>query len=820
MMMIKKYSYLRILITGFMVTSIILGTTAQNKKSLSANLTNKSENKEWKILGPGAGGGVFIPAISPFDTSFVFSKGDMTGAFVTHDSGKNWKLFNLMSLVKDFEFDPNDPNVVYAASRGYLYEEDRGSGLTMLYKSENRGKTWNVIYPDIKNIAPLEKLQSTSFLPSELVKGMPDGSIDLIKVDPANNSRIYLGLSPLRQYIEKLPENTPHMTFLMRTENKGKDWKLITKIPGTEVLGIFPHCLNADGGDDLTVITDETCVKVDRNTGKTIQLPQPDGKITKAECGYVSGKTILFVTSEVKGNKQSGGFKGGVYRSDDGGQHWININGKFLTKLGADLFPTIRTISVCEKHPETVYISVTTYARGQEAGLKTRYEIYKTIDFGDSWKNVYSANSSEVLSHNFNDSWLNKNYGPGWGGDILTMGVAPTDPNICYATDYGQAYKTSNGGMTWNQVCSRNNPDGSVSSTGLDLTCCYGVIFDPFDKNHLIVSYIDIGLFHSYDGGKSWKQLITGIPKDWVNTCYHVTFDPKVKQRVWSTWANQHSLPRKSQFGDGKFQGHSGGVAYSVDGGKNWQKYSNGLPENCIATDLLLDQSSAENSRTLYLSTFNQGVYKSSDGGKSWVSASNGLKDNRYAWEIRMAGKRIYLLCVRGYRGETSIDGKVYYSDNNAGTWKESVLPVGVTGPTDILIDPKNPEHIYLTCWPKHENGVDVCGGVYETDNGCKSWKQCFDQRIRVSAVAFDPSDTHTIYIITFQNAAYRSSDSGKTWNRISGYRFKWGQCPIPDPNNPGMLYLTTYGVSVYHGPEAGTFVEFGKIENIPESWW
>ena len=33
----------------------------------------------------------------------------------------------------------------------------------------DRGKTWNVIYPDISKIAPLEKLQSMSFLPSELV---------------------------------------------------------------------------------------------------------------------------------------------------------------------------------------------------------------------------------------------------------------------------------------------------------------------------------------------------------------------------------------------------------------------------------------------------------------------------------------------------------------------------------------------------------------------------------------------------------------------------------------------------------------------------
>ena len=53
-----------------------------------------------------------------------------------------------------------------------------------------------------------------------------------------------------------------------------------------------------------------------------------------------------------------------------------------------------------------------------------------------------------------------------------------------------------------------------------------GVVFDPFDKNHLIISYIDIGLFHSFDRGKSWFHNVEGIPGNWVNTCYDVTFDP------------------------------------------------------------------------------------------------------------------------------------------------------------------------------------------------------------------------------------------------------------------------------------------------------
>jgi hypothetical protein len=147
-------------------------------------------------------------------------------------------------------------------------------------------------------------------------------------------------------------------------------------------------------------------------------------------------------------------------------------------------------------------------------------------------------------------------------------------------------------------------------------------------------------------------------------------------------------------------------------------------------------------------------------------------------------------------------------------------MPEGVTAPGDLLVDPDSPEHMYLSCWPKHDNEADICGGVYVTHDGGKNWKQCFDERIRVFAAAFDPSDNTKLYINTFQNAAYRSQDAGRSWSRIEGYRFKWGHCPVPDPNNPEMLYLTTYGMSVCYGPAAGSNVEFGRIENIPPSWW
>ncbi len=147
-------------------------------------------------------------------------------------------------------------------------------------------------------------------------------------------------------------------------------------------------------------------------------------------------------------------------------------------------------------------------------------------------------------------------------------------------------------------------------------------------------------------------------------------------------------------------------------------------------------------------------------------------------------------------------------------------LPEGVSGPHDLLIDPKHPKTILVSCWPRTENGNDINGGVIKTTDGGKSWQQVFDERVRVNSAGLDPEHPNVIYINTFQNSAYRSIDSGTTWQRIEGYRFKWGQRAVPDINNPGMLFLTTYGGSVFYGPAEGTPGTPDDIVNMPEGWW
>jgi hypothetical protein len=66
----------------------------------------------WSVIGPGGGGAQFLPTVSPHDTRTVLTRCDMTGAYISHDAGASWRMFNLRGVVSFFVFDPRDRNVI------------------------------------------------------------------------------------------------------------------------------------------------------------------------------------------------------------------------------------------------------------------------------------------------------------------------------------------------------------------------------------------------------------------------------------------------------------------------------------------------------------------------------------------------------------------------------------------------------------------------------------------------------------------------------------------------------------------------------------
>jgi hypothetical protein len=60
------------------------------------------------------------------------------------------------------------------------------------------------------------------------------------------------------------------------------------------------------------------------------------------------------------------------------------------------------------------------------------------------------------------------------------------------------------------------------------------------------------------------------------------------------------------------------------------------------------------------------------------------------------------------------------------------------------------------------------------------------------------------MYAAGFESSAWRSVDRGEHWTRIPGFNFKWGHRVILDPKDPGKIYVTTFGGSVWHGRANG----------------
>src|SRR5438045_6498534 len=87
---------------------------------------------DFKIIGPGGGGAMFHPTISPHDPNTVLVSCDMTGSYITHDAGKSWRMFNLRGVVRFFVLDHLDETVIYAHA-------------TALWRSNDGSDTWEMV---------------------------------------------------------------------------------------------------------------------------------------------------------------------------------------------------------------------------------------------------------------------------------------------------------------------------------------------------------------------------------------------------------------------------------------------------------------------------------------------------------------------------------------------------------------------------------------------------------------------------------------------------------------------------------------------------
>ncbi len=513
---------------------------------------------------------------------------------------------------------------------------------TALWRSIDGGETWKLLYPKASQV---KAIQMASDHADETIVAEPDplGSITAFAVDPRDSRTLYVGASKGAD------------AALFVSYDSGDHWERKRRLE-EPVRHIWVNPSPERTGEEILLGGKHSIFW--QSASGIRRLPAPASiTFTSLSAGFDGpSNTVLYAVSDQ-----------GAFVSRNGGATWQKC---VLPGRGAH----VQAVATSLRHAGTAYLSFSQLVLdgGNWQGVA------KTTDYGHSWSLVWKEDRNPA--GNIHDAWITERFGPGWGDNPLMLGVAADDPNLCYATDLGRTMKTADGGLTWTAVYSRKVPVNSWTSTGLDVTTSYGIHFDPFDRRRKFITYTDIGLFRSEDGGKSWISSTAGVPKRWVNTTYWVVFDPVVRGRMWSVNSGTHDLPRPKMWRHRSVLTYQGGVCRSDDGGKAWKTSNSGMEETA-PTHILLDPRSSPNARTLYAAAFGRGVYKSTDDGRNWTLTNHGITQQQpFAWRLAQApdGTLYVLLARRSENGSIGNDGR--WSNLSVDRWRAELDPCAHAG--------------------------------------------------------------------------------------------------------------------------------------------
>ena len=398
----------------------------------AATLAAGARQDRWEVVGPGGGGAMYYPTISPHDSSRVLLRCDMTGSYITNDAGESWRMFNLRTTTSFFVFDPVDPETIYTYSLG-------------LWRSTDGGKGWSLIYPRPETVTGV-RIAGDHGEESIQTEGAGYTSISALAVDPADSRKLYAAIGP----------------WLHVSNDWGETWEYLAVLSdGASQIHVDP----ASPAEDRAVyIIGNRSVSVWQSGVLNVrQAPEEMPAFTDAALGFPEGGApVVYATA------------GGVMIvSEDGGASWqraADLPGTdaSYSGVGTSLF-----------HPDVVYLS---YSNLTEPDGRYWFGVARSNDRGRTWEVVWKSGNKSP--ENIEDGWLPAAMGAGWAGPPIArgLGVAPNDPNVVYGTDYGRAIRSLDGGQTWQAAYSGKTEDDAYNTRGLDVTTCLRPALGPLRR--------------------------------------------------------------------------------------------------------------------------------------------------------------------------------------------------------------------------------------------------------------------------------------------------------------------------------------------------
>jgi photosystem II stability/assembly factor-like uncharacterized protein len=464
---------------------------------------------------------------------------------------------------------------------------------------------------------------------------------------------------------------------------------------------------------------------------------------------------------------------GGVWKTVDAGQTWVNVSDPFFTEA------SMGSVDVSLSDPNTVWAG--TGSEGIRSNVSTGRGVYRSADAGRTWT---FAGLRDV-------------------GQIGAVRIHPANPQVVFVAAVGNAfapnhdrgvYRTRDGGTTWEKVLFVSDSTGAVDlefQPG-NPDVIYASMWRGERKPWTIISGAhEGGIYRSTDGGTTWRKLGNGLPTGLFGKS-NVAVSAADPRRVYAL------IEAKP----------GGGLYRSDDAGDSWRLVSD--KRELVSRPFYYDNITADptNADVVYVGT--EGFFKSTDGGRTWTTQRTPHGDNHDLWinprnpeimiqsndggaNVSLTGGRtwstqmnqptaeIYQVYVddqypyRVYGAQqdnttvivTSLPLQGPPVDDPSQTWRQG--PGCETGP--IIPHPTQPDTVYGSCKGQFSRMSLRTGVEQQYWVGAQSLYGMPPRELtyrfqRVSPMEVSPHDPRVVYYGS--QYLHRTTDGGVTWERIS----------------------------------------------------
>lgn len=458
-------------------------------------------------------------------------------------------------------------------------------------------------------------------------------------------------------------------------------------------------------------------------------------------CGDYKNKDVFYMAAA----------GGGVWKTKDAGQNWINISdGYFGGSIGA--------VQVAQNDPLVIYVG--TGESTLRGNVSEGHGMWKSTDGGRTWKFIGLKDSKHIAK----------------------IVINPKDNNIVYVAAVGHLFgsnkergifKTTDGGETWEKILYANENAGGAD-----------IAMDPTNPNILFAStwrvrrtHYDFSsggdgsaLWKSTDAGQTWKNISNkkGLPKDTLGIiCFAIA--PSNPDKVYAM-----------------IESRTGGLFLSEDAGETWEKRSSDA--NITQRFWYFSRIAVDPKNENVVYAPNVRFHKSTDGGKTFKQIRTAHADHHGIWIDPENGQRMVI----------ADDGGAQVSMNGGDSWSTYM-----NQPTAQFYRVSTDNHFpyrILGC-QQDNSSMRIASRTYHGDINQQDWER--SAGFESGHIVANPTNPEIVYGGNYGGYLSRYNHTTKENRTVSvwpvspigagadvlKYRFQWNFPIFFSPHNPKKLY-------------------------------